>query len=316
MARSHPPTLLKLTLRTLLDECAIAPGERILVAVSGGSDSSALLHVLSILAPRLGVTLVAHGVDHGLRPEAPAELDLAAALAEGVGVLFSRTRVEVAPGGNLQARARDARRRALSRAAQAAGATRIATAHHADDRAETVLIRLLHGASPSGLGVLPPTDGPYLRPLVRARKADVLAHLARHRLAFATDPSNGDRRFLRVRVRAEVLPLLEELSPAIVSHLTALADELGRGPPPIVKDQAGQPVALRRSQAQALHRAIGLGRSARIQLSGGREIVVEPGAAGLRLESAGAMNGRAGPPGRGKGQPKGQKGGAKSGKSG
>lgn len=205
----------------------------VLAAVSGGPDSMALLHVLARLAPKLGIVVHAHGVDHGLRPAARAELDAAAAFANSLGIPFGRTEVTVAPGGNLQARARTARYDALAAAAQAVSASAIATAHHADDRAETVLLRLLRGAGPRGLAVLPAraplgeTGLDLVRPLVRARREAVLAHLDRHGVPFATDPSNGDPRYLRTRVRLELLPLLVALSPAIVEHLVALADQLG-----------------------------------------------------------------------------------------
>jgi tRNA(Ile)-lysidine synthase len=141
--------------------------------------------------------------------------------------------VEVGRGGNLQARARKARYQALAEAAHAVGATAIATAHHADDRAETLLIRLMRGAGPRGLGVLPPraplssaTGLELIRPFLRARRTSIRAHLERHRVPFATDPSNEDPRFLRTRVRLELMPLLEDLSPGIVDHLVALADQL------------------------------------------------------------------------------------------
>jgi tRNA(Ile)-lysidine synthase len=284
MARSHPPTLIRLTERTLRDECRLARGERLLVATSGGGDSSALLHVLAILGPKLGFSLVAHGVDHGLRPEAGTELDLAEALARRLGVPFGRSLVKLEAGGNLQARARDVRRAALERAAEAASATRIATAHHADDRAETVLIRLLSGATPAGLAVLPATDERLIRPLIRARKEDVLAHLARHRIDVCEDPSNADRRFLRVRVRLELLPLLRDLSPGIVQHLTGLADDLALGMPPPVVDEAGQPVALRRAHLQALRHAVTVGRPARVRLPRGSELVIGPKGHGLRVD--------------------------------
>ncbi|HEY4159853.1 MAG TPA: ATP-binding protein, partial [Polyangiaceae bacterium] len=137
MARSHPPTLITLATRALTDGCALPKGSRVLVAVSGGGDSTALLHVLAKLAPRFALLLSAHGVDHGLRPEAETELDLAEAHAVRLGIAFSRESVGVEPGGNLQARARAARHASLRRAAEACGATAIATAHHADDRAET-----------------------------------------------------------------------------------------------------------------------------------------------------------------------------------
>jgi tRNA(Ile)-lysidine synthase len=314
LTRTHPPTLIKLALRTLKEECGLRRGESVLVAVSGGSDSSALLHVMSIVAPRLGLTVVAHGVDHGLRPEAQLELDRAAELAARCGVPFRRTRVSVTPGGNLQARAREARYQALREAMRTAGATRLATAHHADDRAETVVLRLLHGASPRGLAVLPAADGSLIRPLIRARKVDIRRHLSRHEVPFSEDPSNQNRRFLRVRVRLDVMPLLEELSPAIVSHLVSLADELGREPLPDLIDASGEAVPLKRAQASALRRAVELGRGARILLSGSREIVVAPKAHELRADAVAleAIENRgSAPPGRRK-----KKGGAKSGKSG
>jgi tRNA(Ile)-lysidine synthase len=275
--RTHPPTLLTIALRTLREECDLRPGDRLLVAVSGGADSSALLHGLARLAPRLGVELAAHGVDHGLRPEAAAELDLAEQLAARCKVPFARTRLRVTPGGNLQARARAARYAALRRVAGSAGARFIATAHHADDRAETVLIRLLRGAAPAGLAVLPARSGELLRPLIRARRADIRLHLARHDVRWAEDPSNQDQRFLRVRVRHELLPLLETLSPAIVSHLCGLADELRSGQAPLVLDEQGEPLRLGRAQRDALRRALARGRSqARIRLPGGRELGIDP----------------------------------------
>jgi tRNA(Ile)-lysidine synthase len=228
-------------------------------------------------ARRFGFELFAHGVDHGLRPEAGAELDLAEQLATRCRVSFSRSRVTVGHGANLQARARTERYAALARAAQAAGAKLIATAHHADDRAETVLIRLLRGAGPQGLSVLSPRSGSLIRPLVRARRSDVLVHLGRHEIRYAEDPTNRDRRYLRARVRYELLPLLEELSPQIVRHLNALADALGGGPPPVVLDEAGRPLVLGRAHLLELKRAVDRRSTrARVRLPGGREIRLDP----------------------------------------
>ncbi len=186
----------------------------------------ALLHVLSILAPRMGFGVFACGVDHGLRAEAAAELSLAEGAAAQWGVAFERCSVSVAPGGNLQARARDARYAALRQRARAVGAKYLAVGHHQDDRAETVLLRLLRGAGPRGLAVLPPRAGDVLRPMIRASRRDVTLHLTRHGVPSSQDPSNRDPRFLRSRVRHELLPLLQELSPGITQHLTAVADQL------------------------------------------------------------------------------------------
>jgi len=282
MGRSHPPTLITTVARTLREECRVTKGTRILLALSGGGDSTALLHVLALLQQRQGFELFAHGVDHGLRAEASGELDAAAAQCSALGVPFSRTRLGLANGGNLQARARDARRAALIGAASELGAELIATAHHADDRAETVLLRLLRGSGPAGLSVLPPRSGVWIRPQCRARKSDVTLHLTRHGLAFAEDPSNRQSRFLRTRVRFELLPLLEQLSPQIVRHLCALADALGESGQaavaglPALTDERGVALLLNRAQRQLVERARTFGqRTARVSLPHGRELSLD-----------------------------------------
>ena len=272
MPRSHPPTLLSIALRALREERLFARGERVLVAVSGGPDSMALLHVLALLRPKIGHALVAHGVDHGLRAEAIAELDLAERFARSLDVSFERTSLRVAPGGNLQARARTARYEALRTAAAGHGCSVIATAHHLEDRAETVLLRLLRGAGPRGLAVLPPRAGDLVRPMLRAPRAAIDAHIARHQVPFSLDPSNSDPRFLRVRVRRELLPLLRALSPGIDEHLCALADQLVE-----VRegDPAGDaPVALahaptRRSRQAVAALVAARSTTARVALRGG-----------------------------------------------
>jgi len=267
--------------RCLREQCGVTSKSRLLLALSGGGDSMALLHVLSFLSKKQGFSLCAHGVDHGLRAEAVAELDRAEAQCVALGVPFSRSVLSLSSGGNLQARARDARRAALLSAAETCRAELIATAHHADDRAETVLLRLLRGSGPFGLAVLPPRSGIWIRPQYRARKADVLAHLARHQLAFAEDPSNLNPRFQRTRVRSELLPLLEQLSPQIVSHLCALADALneGRVPPSCdeFRDADGVALVLNRAQRLLVGRARTLGqRTARVRLAQGRELRLHP----------------------------------------
>ena len=281
MARSHPPTLITTVSRALREECGVARGTRVLLALSGGGDSIALLHVLSLLAKKQGFSLFAHGVDHGLRAAASAELDRAEAQCVALGVAFSRSRLSLVDGGNLQARARDARRVELSSAAKCLGADLIATAHHADDRAETVLLRLLRGSGPPGLAVLPPRSGLWIRPQCRARKADIVLHLRRHGLGFAEDPSNQERRFLRTQVRFELLPLLERLSPQIVSHLCALADALGEsGQADLdlrrLTDEHGVALLLNRAQLGLVGRARTFGqRAARVSLANGRELSLD-----------------------------------------
>lgn len=274
MTSSHPPALLTHARRAFKSECALEPGSRLIAAVSGGPDSMALLHVLAKLRAEFSFELFAHGVDHGLRAEASAELALASELAAGLGVPFTTTELALAHGSNLQARARDARYAALEARAHALGGALIATAHHADDRAETVLIRLLRGANPAALAALPARDGARLRPLIRARRADVLLHLERHGLNFANDPSNRDARFLRSRVRHELLPLLAQLSPKIVDHLTALADELAREP--LQTDSFGVQNLGRAQRNQLLHLLTRKSTLGRVRLRGGRELRIDP----------------------------------------
>lgn len=226
MPRSHPPTLITLVRAALRDHDLVPPGSTVLVAVSGGPDSMALLHVLAGLRRRAGYGLFAHGVDHGLRPEAGAELDAAESFARSLDVPFARTRIGLRPGGNIQARARSARWEALSEAAAQIGARRIATGHHADDRAETFLMRILRGTGPKGIAVLPARAGMRIRPMIHARRADIEAHIARHAIPHAADPSNRNPRFLRTRVRFEVMPILTGIEPHVVDHIGALADAL------------------------------------------------------------------------------------------
>lgn len=272
--RSHPPSLLKILGRTLREDCEVDPDTRLLVAVSGGADSTALLHVLSLHNPAF--QLLAVGVDHGLRRDAASELRQAAEFATGLGIEFVTKSVELAPGGNLQARAREARYAALESVRRERGFDLIVTAHHADDRAETILMRLLSGASPAGLAVLPVLDGLRLRPLIRARKSDVLLHLRRHGIAHAEDPSNRNPRFLRARVRHELVPLLEELSPAIVEHLNALSNDLAADPLPPILDADGVPVALNRAHREQLRRALrNRSAAARVLLPGNRVVVFD-----------------------------------------
>jgi len=275
---SHPPALQRRTERTLREETPLRPGDRILVAISGGGDSMALLHVLSRLAPRLGCELRAHGVDHGLRAAASAELDLAEQLARQLGVPFERSELRLEPGGNLQARAREARYAALDAARERAGARWVATAHHAGDRAETLLLRLLRGSSPQGLGVLPAATEHRLRPFIRSPKSAVSLHLERHGLSYANDPSNRDPRFLRTRIREELLPLLEQLTPGAARRLNLLADECTETKPVVVTDAQGHVVPLGRTQAAQIRQAHKSGQpGARIWLPGGQELELTRG---------------------------------------
>ncbi len=262
---SHPPTLLRIVERTVREERLVRSGDRIVVAVSGGPDSMAMAHALWLLRGRMGIEPIAVGVDHQLRAEAASELDAASAFLGGLGMVFERAKVEVGHGGNLMARAREARYGVLRDAMRRLGASCLAVGHQADDRAETVMIRLLQGSGPAGLAVLSARSGDVIRPLIRARRADVIAHVQRHGVPFSQDPTNASREHLRGAVRWELLPRMEELSPRVVWHLWELAEDLGA----IAGDGEGRPV-LKRAQWKALAKAGAEGGAVRVALPGGR----------------------------------------------
>jgi tRNA(Ile)-lysidine synthase len=177
----------------------------VVVACSGGPDSLALL----ILAVDVGLDPIAVQVDHGLRAGSELDATAVATMAERLGAGFAAVRIDVAPGGNLEARARAARYRALEETRGRAGATAVLVAHTADDQAETVLLNLLRGSGLAGLSGMAARRGAVARPLLGVRRAE-LAELVRERgFEALRDPTNDDLAYKRNWVRHEVLPLLE-----------------------------------------------------------------------------------------------------------
>lgn len=200
----------------------LQPGEHVLVACSGGPDSIALLDALIRLAPPRRWQLDVAHVDHGLRAGSAGEADLVAAVAGAIPL--HRLRVDLSPGPSLQDRARQARLGALRRCAALTGASVIAFGHTADDQAETVLMRALTSATPHSLRAMAEREGYAARPLLRVWREQTIAYCAALGLVVADDPTNGDPRFLRSRVRHELLPALERVFPGARRRLRLLAD--------------------------------------------------------------------------------------------
>jgi tRNA(Ile)-lysidine synthase len=167
-------------------------------------------------------------VDHGLRPGSATEAAPVAALASRLGLGFEAIRVDVAAGASLQDQARRARHRGLAEVADRIGAGAIALGHTADDQAETVLMRLLTSATPWSLRAMAEREGRLARPLLRVWREATLAYCAALGLDPVDDPSNRDPRFLRSRVRHELLPALEGVFPGARRRLVTLAERQRR----------------------------------------------------------------------------------------
>jgi tRNA(Ile)-lysidine synthase len=188
----------------------------LLIAVSGGPDSTALMLMAAEWAKRRGKPRIdAATVDHGLRPESADEAKAVAALCARLGVSHRVLQWKgVKPTSRLQERAREARYRLLVDHAKAIGADAVVTAHHADDQAETVLFRLLRGSGVAGLrgmDLMSARDGMTIaRPLMRLKKRDLIAFANARGAPFIDDPSNTDPRFARTRLRALLDRLGEE----------------------------------------------------------------------------------------------------------
>ena len=210
-------------------------GQTLVVGLSGGADSVALTDVLAILARKRAFRLVAAHLDHGLRAESAADAAFCADLTERLGVPFRLGRADVEgrarrEKNGLEEAGRHERYAFLEAVTSQEGAAAIAVAHTQDDQAETLLLRLLRGSGSRGLAAMRPRAGHVVRPLLRASRQDVLAHLAERSLSWREDATNADPAFLRNRVRLELIPYLESrFNPRIRETLARaaalLADE-------------------------------------------------------------------------------------------
>jgi tRNA(Ile)-lysidine synthase len=200
---------------------AALSSKRVLVAVSGGPDSTALLIALH----EAGHDLVAAHYDHALREGSDVVARLVGALCARLGVsLITERRVEPLAKGSLQAAARTFRYAFLDRARADAGADVVALAHTADDLVEGVVLHLLRGCALAGFRGMPARRGHYVRPFLGVWRSDVTAFLEQRGVVAHEDPANRDTRFARVRARLSILPALERDSPGIKArfHRAAL----------------------------------------------------------------------------------------------
>jgi tRNA(Ile)-lysidine synthase len=266
-------------LSVLRHEARLRAGSLGLVAVSGGPDSVALLHLLLASAPPLGLRLDVVHFDHGLRLESGREADWVRKAVHRLGLPFHlrETQHLARLASGVPAAARAWRRGELRRLAAQTGAAWIATGHQLDDHLETVLLKLLRGVHLSGLRGMDLRQGLWVRPLLHVRRRELVGYLAEQGVDWLSDPSNASPRYKRNRVRQELLPLLDELAGGAMGvrllalerqsrDLAAWLDTLLTGPLAPRQSPAGQQphwidiaglVALPAlAQAAALHRFI------------------------------------------------------------
>jgi len=228
---------------------------RVAVAVSGGRDSTALLHCTARTAAALGVEVVALHVHHGLMPAADAWLAQVQAQCLRWGVAFCSRRLQTSPprGASVEAWARAGRYRALAEMAREAGCSIVLLAHHRRDQAETWLLQALRGGGPAGLSAMPQEavrEGlTWARPWLAQPREAIEAYVRRHRLKHVEDESNADPRFVRSRLRQDVWPTLVRAFPDAEIALGRAAVRAQEAAALAVEVAAADLPALRQDQA-------------------------------------------------------------------
>ena len=216
--------------KSVLDGGLLHPGDSVLVACSGGPDSVALLHLLLELSRDIPFSVSVAHFNHQLRPQAAADERFVQDMVLALDLPFYAGRADVRAsarkmGLGIEEAGRRLRYEFLERAAAEAGASKIATGHHRDDQAETVLMRLLRGTGLTGLAGIPAArGGVIIRPLIDLERVEILDYLRDRKLKWRTDDSNKDEKYLRNKIRRKLVPYLEKnFAPAVVRSLARLA---------------------------------------------------------------------------------------------
>ncbi|MCD8326022.1 MAG: tRNA lysidine(34) synthetase TilS [Lachnospiraceae bacterium] len=202
----------------------LAKGEKILVGLSGGMDSVALLHLLLGIREKYSLEILALHVNHGIREEAGEDEAFCAQLCEEMKVPFMCCRIEAGKlsqtlGAGLEEAARNARYEILEQYRQEYGCHKIAIAHHANDNAETMLFQLFRGSGLKGLSGIAAVRGCIIRPFLCVSREEISRYMRDHGLKHVEDASNQDMNYTRNQIRARVVPLAEEICEGAVEHM-------------------------------------------------------------------------------------------------
>jgi tRNA(Ile)-lysidine synthase len=226
--------------RTVQRHRLFEAGQRVVVAVSGGADSTALLHLMAGLARKMPLELHVAHLDHGRRGEESAgDRRFVEAMAAGLGLKATCRALE--PGAATGERQmRELRHRFLEETAEEIGAQRIATGHTRDDQAETLLLNLLRGAGSRGLAGIPPHRERFVRPLLEAPRSAVEEWLRQREIGWREDASNRDRSFARNRLRHDLIPLLERETGAGLAERLATTASLLREDDALLEELAAE----------------------------------------------------------------------------
>ncbi len=214
----------------IVEQGLITAGDVVIVGVSGGPDSMALLHLLHGLMRELEGRIIAAHFNHQLREEAGEEEELVRGYCRKQGIEFYCRSQDIRNKArqerkSLEEAGRDARYQFFRDLMQETGGTKMATAHHQDDRAEGVLLNLIRGSGIKGLRSIMPENGNLIRPLLCVRRAEIMDYLAENSVPYCLDPSNNETYYLRNRIRRQLLPCLEKnFNPRMVENLNRLAD--------------------------------------------------------------------------------------------
>ena len=231
----------------------LRPGDRVICALSGGADSMALLWSMYLLKEKLGIDIAAAHLNHGLRgAESDRDEAFVRDFCQGYQIPLYCEKTQVTPGEKgLEAAAREARY-AFFRTLPG----KIATAHTADDNAETVIMRMVRGTGLKGLGAIAPVNGNLIRPMLTVTRQEVLAFLQEYHIGYMTDSSNETDTFLRNRIRHHVMPLLKQENPCFCENVSALAMRLRQDEEQLSQDPVYDIVQLRQMQPSQRSRAI------------------------------------------------------------